>query len=454
MQTEPIEDSTFKKTFFQNVTLGMLSMLGQSLFILADTYFISNGIGADGIAALNIVLPVVNIVNGLGWMLGVGGAAHYAGEKGRGDLKSANTYFSYSVVFAGVIGVLFTLTSFVFTGPILRFLGASGEIYSLSYDYYRIFTLFSLLFIMNNLFITFLRNDSNAKLAMIGFTTGGLVNIILDYLFIYPLNLGMFGAAIATTFSPLTSLIILSLHLKYKNRTLTFTKVGKEVKTAVRIVSLGFSSFMNEFSSALVMFLFNVVLLKLIGNVAVSAYAIIANMNIIVIALFTGLGQGMQPVASLNHGARRSENVRKTLKYTLITSTVVGAVIFASGLLFSEQIVSIFNGDNNSELADIAIPGLKIYFSSFLFTGINFSVIYFMAAVQRFRSTLIISLLRGFVLVIPVLVLMMSLAGVTGVWLTMPIVELLTLVVSAVLVKRYLKHYIGSSKNPINKSSG
>lgn len=433
---------SFRTTFFQNVMLGMLSMLGQSLFILADTFFIANGIGADGIAALNIVLPVVNIINGLGWMLGVGGAALYSGAKGRGDTQKANEYFSYSVVLAGITGILFILFTVLFADPILRFLGASGHIYPLSREYYEVLTLFSIFFIMNNLFITFLRNDGNAKLAMIGFSTGGLLNIILDYIFIFPLDMGLRGAAIATIISPVASLLILSFHRNHEQRTLQFTKFAKEIKTAFRMVSLGFSSFMNEFSSALVMFLFNIALLDLIGNVAVSAYAIIANMNIIAIAIFTGIGQGMQPIASLNFGARNKRNIQKTLKYTIVTSTVIGIAIFLIGLFFSEQIVSLFNGDNSAELASIAIPGLRMYFSSFLFTGINFTVIYFMAAVQRSRSTLIISLLRGFILVIPVLIVMMHLAGVTGVWLTMSIVELLTLVVSVFLLLRYQKLYL------------
>lgn len=435
---------SFRKSFFQNVTLGMMSMMGQSLFILADTYFIANGIGADGIAALNIVLPVVNIFNGLGWMLGVGGAALSSSSRGRGDDQKANEYFSYSVAFAIVMGVVSVLIATLFSEQILSFLGASGQLYDLSIDYYKIFTSFSIFFILNNVLITFLRNDGNAKLAMIGFSAGGAINILLDYLFIFPLGMGMQGAAIATVLSPVTSLLILSHHRKFKKRTLTFTTFMKEVKTAGRIVSLGFSSFMNEFSSALVMYLFNIVLLELRGHVAVSAYAIIANMNIIAIAIFTGVGQGMQPVASLSFGARNKENIKKTLKYTLLTSMFVGVVIFLIGLFFSEEIVAMFNGDNNKELASIAVPGLKVYFSSFLMTGINFTVIYFMAAVHRSRSTLTISLLRGLVLVLPILIVMIKVAGVTGVWMTMPLVEFFTLGISIWILIRYHKRFLVS----------
>lgn len=442
MDSVKIQNESIRKTFLQNVSLGMLSMIGQALFILADTFFIANGIGAEGIAALNIVLPVVNIVNGIGWMMGVGGATLYSASKGRGQIKKSNEYFSYTIVLTVIIGVLFILTSLVFAEPILTFLGASGDIYSLSRDYYEVFALFSIFFMLNNMFITFLRNDGNAKLAMIGFSFGGMLNIILDYLFIFPLNMGIRGAAIATVISPIVSLLILTLHRKNKNRTLAFTRFTKEIKTARNIVALGFSSFLNEFSSALVMFLFNIVLLNLVGDLAVSAYAIIANMNIIAIAIFTGIGQGMQPLASISFGLRNKRNGAKILKYSLITSTIVGTALFLIGLFFSEQIVALFNSENNVQLAEIAESGLRLYFSSFLFTGINFTAIYFFAAVQRSRSTLIISLLRGLVLVVPVLLLMMNSLDLTGIWLTMPIVEVMTVIVSVAILIRYRRRFL------------
>lgn len=442
MDSVKIQNESIRKTFLQNVSLGMLSMIGQALFILADTFFIANGIGAEGIAALNIVLPVVNIVNGIGWMMGVGGATLFSASKGRGQIKKSNEYFSYTIVLTVIIGVLFILTSLVFAEPILTFLGASGDIYSLSRDYYEVFALFSIFFMLNNMFITFLRNDGNAKLAMIGFSFGGMLNIILDYLFIFPLNMGIRGAAIATVISPIVSLLILTLHRKNKNRTLAFTRFTKEIKTARNIVALGFSSFLNEFSSALVMFLFNIVLLNLVGDLAVSAYAIIANMNIIAIAIFTGIGQGMQPLASISFGLRNKRNGAKILKYSLITSTIVGTALFLIGLFFSEQIVALFNSENNVQLAEIAESGLRLYFSSFLFTGINFTAIYFFAAVQRSRSTLIISLLRGLVLVVPVLLLMMNSLDLTGIWLTMPIVEVMTVIVSVAILIRYRRRFL------------
>ena len=428
---------SFRRDFVRNVSLGVLSMAGQSLFILADTFFIANGVGADGIAALNLVLPMVNLFNGLGWMVGVGGGTLFATSLGQDNLNKANSYFSYTTVFGAIIGFMFVFFSWFFSHNILTFLGASGEIYTLAKDYYDIVTAFSIFFILNNMLISFLRNDHNPKLAMIAFSSGGIVNIILDYIFIFPLDMGMAGAAWATAMSPITSLFILSFHINNSKRKLQFTKISRSLKTAGRIVSLGMSSFLNEFSSALIMFLFNIVLLRLIGNIAVSAYAIIANMNIIAIAIFTGIGQGIQPLISINYGARKYDIVRKTLKYGLIVSLFTGVVFFISGMLFTSQIVGIFNGDNNPVLAAIAEPGLRIYFSSFILTGINFVIIFFTASIGKARISMLISVMRGFLLIVPTLFIMINASGVTGVWLTMPIVEVLTLLVGVFVFVRF-----------------
>lgn len=435
-------NQTIKKNFFTNVSLGMLSMMGTSLFILADTVFIANGVGADGIAALNIVLPMVNIFNGLGWMLGVGGATLYSIEKGRRNIEKGNKQFTFTLLLSLVIAGLFTLGTLLFSDTILNFLGASGHIFGLSKSYYSVIMLFTPLFILNNVYITFLRNDHNPKLAMAALLIGGLMNIILDYIFIFPLNMGMRGAALATAVSPAVSLLICSLHLKNKERKLKFAPLSLRWENITRIFSIGFPSFLNEFSSAVVMFLFNIVLLRLIGNIGVSAYAIIANMNIIAIALFTGVGQGFQPLVSGFHGANQREEMKKVLKYALITTGVLGIAFFVIAILFAEPIISVFNNEANQQLVQLAVPGLILYFSSFLFTGTNFTAIYYMSAVERPRPSLIISLLRGLLLIFPVLFGMTNWLGVTGVWLTMLVVELLTLGVSMYALWIYQKRYL------------
>uniref|UniRef100_UPI0035A160CA MATE family efflux transporter n=1 Tax=Glaesserella sp. TaxID=2094731 RepID=UPI0035A160CA len=342
---------TIHREFYQFVTFSIMSMVGQSLFILADTFFIANGVGAQGLAALNIVLPVVNIINGLGWMFGVGGATQFAITKSQGMLDKANNHFTQTVVAASLIAILFTLLSQMFVDDILGFLGVTPALFEMSRSYFTILTLFTPLFILNNVFISFIRNDFNPRLAMIGMILGGIINIIFDYIFIYPMEMGLTGAAIATVFSPAVSLMICSFHFKYSRRTLAFQPIRLRFGSILATLRNGFSSFLNEFSSAFVMLIFNLIVLDLAGDIGVSAYSIVANMNIIAVAIFTGIGEGGQPLISAYHGKDNREAVNTVLRLGLRTALIIGGLFVAIGLFLPDLIVAIFNGDGNIELA-------------------------------------------------------------------------------------------------------
>lgn len=444
---EQTQQNHFTALFYKNVLLGILSMAAQSIFILADTFFIANGIGTEALAGgLNIVLPLVNIINGLGWMFGVGGATLFSTTVAQKEIKKANQYISLTIGLVFVIGSLFTLVSLIFSDQIIRGLQGTGVLFGLAKEYYMIYLSCSLLFILNNCLITFLRNDHNPRLATIAFVSGGgIVNIILDYVFIYQFGWGgMAGAAIATVMSPLTSLILITLHKWSPQRVLRFEKFKVKFQDVREIMSIGFSSFLNEFSSAFVMFLFNIVLLNLVGHVAISAYAIVANLNIIVIAIFTGIGQGgAQPLLSRYYGLGGETKVlRKFVKLSFITYLVAGFLFFLISQVFTGQIIEVFNSEGNDQLAQIARTAIRLYAISFLFTGLNFMGIYYFSAVRKPKMALMISSLRGFFLIVPVLFILVKLLGLTGVWLAMPVVEFVTfglMLVGYLAYRNYLK---------------
>ncbi|HHK2099232.1 MATE family efflux transporter [Enterococcus faecalis] len=439
---EQTQQNHFTALFYKNVLLGILSMAAQSIFILADTFFIANGIGTEALAGLNIVLPLVNIINGLGWMFGVGGATLFSTTVAQKEIKKANQYFSLTIGLVFVIGSLFTLASLTFSDQIIRGLQGTGVLFGLAKEYYMIYLSCSLLFILNNCLITFLRNDHNPRLATIAFVSGGIVNIILDYVFIYQFGWGMAGAAIATVMSPLTSLILITLHKWSPQRVLRFEKFKVKFQDVREIMSIGFSSFLNEFSSAFVMFLFNIVLLNLVGHVAISAYAIVANLNIIVIAIFTGIGQGAQPLLSRYYGLGETKVLRKFVKLSFITYLVAGFLFFLISQVFTGQIIEVFNSEGNDQLAQIARTAIRLYAISFLFTGLNFMGIYYFSAVRKPKMALMISSLRGFFLIVPVLFILVKLLGLTGVWLAMPVVEFVTfglMLVGYFSYRNYLK---------------
>ncbi|MGO4929277.1 MATE family efflux transporter [Fundicoccus sp. Sow4_D5] len=430
------QTSSTRQLFVQYTFLAVLSMLGQSLFIFADTFFIANGVGAHGIAALNIVLPMISLFNGLGWLFGIGGATLFGIALGKKRVVEANQLFNMTLWFTLLASVIFVGVTTIFSNPLLNLLGANPEIYEMSASYYNILMLFAPLFMVNVVLVSFLRNDHNPRLAMIALLAGGLTNIILDYIFIFPLQMGLTGAAIATASSPIVSMLVASLHWRRQDHHLQFRKVSLKFEQLKAIASLGFSSFFNEFSSAVVMFLFNIMILQVAGTIGVAAYGIIANLNIIVIGLFTGIGQGFQPLISYYFGQRKAKEIKQVLKLALMTAVSLSIVIFLIGTLMPDSLVSIFNSDSNVQLATIASQGIPLYFASFLLTGVNFVVIYFLAAINQARASLRLSALRGIVFIIPVLLVMSLWFELVGIWLTLLVVETMTCVLAVYLLKK------------------
>lgn len=426
------------KELSKYISLSILSMLGLSFYILADTYFIANGIGNDGLTALNIVIPVYSLINATGLMLGMGGATKYSIESYRGDVTSRNKLFSSILSFGIIIGLSFTILGILFAKPILTLLGTDSTIMTYAIDYYITILSFSIPFILNTIVVCFVRNDKNPKLAMIAMITGSLSNVVLDYLFIYPLKMGMFGAALATGFAPIISMLILTRHFRVKDKgyelnvpnpkTITFS-----LKNLLDGIKLGLPSFINELSTAIIMIIFNIKLLQLVGNVGVAAYGIIANIALVGISVFTGIGQGIQPILSKSYGSNDKKYVKTTYITGLLLSLIVGVIIYVAVLLYKLPLAHMF-ADENKELIHITTEGMILYFSSFLVLGLNITTTTYFQATNNSTSSFFISICRGLLFVTPTVLLLSNLFDVTGVWLTPVVSEVLTFVLAVVLL--------------------
>lgn len=414
-------------------------MLGLSLYILADTFFIANGVGNEGLVSLNLVLPVYSFLNGLGLMLGIGGAARFAIAKGQGKKDRYSKIFMQVIIAALVIGAVYTFVGTVFTEPIVKILGATEEVLPYGVKYLRTITAFSIAFLVNNVMVCFVRNDNNPNLAMKAMLTGSISNIILDYIFVFPLGMGMFGAAFATGLSPIFSMCVLSLHFIQKKNTFHFIKCKLIMEELKKIILVGIPSFITEFSSGIIILLFNFVILDIAGNSGVGAYGIISNIALVCIALFTGIAQGIQPILSGNYGAGNTENIKKTLWLGCMTAAVLGVLCYSLGFLFPEEIIRVFNRENNTVLKDIAKTGISLYFITFLFAGTNIVISAYFACIDKAKEALFISSLRGFVAIIPLILLLPEIFGMEGVWLTVPIAELFTLLAGIMILRKITK---------------
>lgn len=302
--------------------------------------------------------------------------------------------------------------------------------------YLKTILCFAPFFILNNIMIAYLRNDNDPKLAMSGMLIGSLSNIILDYVFMYPLNWGIFGAAFATGLAPIISLCILSIHFFKKTNSLKFVLKDLKISYLKTIFTLGFSSFINEFSSGIVLIVFNFLLLAQAGNIAVAAYGIIANLSLVSIAIFTGISLGCQPLISRCYGKKETNNINHLLTLSLKVSFIVSILLILLVYLFTGDIIAIFNSENNQTLANFASDGLRIYFLGFLFTGINISTISWLAAIEKSKYSSILALFRGFFGIILCAFLLSICFGITGIWLAFPVCELFC----ALLAIFYLWH--------------
>lgn len=269
-----MKEKTLLREFAQYVALNICGMIGLSCYILADTFFVSRGLGANGLTALNLAIPIYSFVHGSGLMLGIGGATKYSIYMGQGKTKSASRIYSNTIYAMAVFSVIFVVLGIFFSDKLALMLGADPEIFGMTKTYLQVILLFAPAFIVNDGLICFVRNDGNPKLPMAAMLSGSLSNIVLDYVFIFPLCMGIFGAVLATGLAPVISLVVLSGHLITKKNQFHFEKIKPSLKAAGTIISLGVPALITEVASGIVMIVFNAVILKLQGNIGVAAYRI------------------------------------------------------------------------------------------------------------------------------------------------------------------------------------
>ncbi len=434
-----MEHSSCLKEFCHYTVLSVLGTIGVSCYILADTFFVSKGLGTNGLAALNLAIPVYNFIHGTGLMLGMGGATKFSVCKGQKDQKAADRIYTNTIYLAILFSFLFMLPGVFCSSSLAALLGADSAVLEMTDTYLRWLLLFSPAFILNNVFLCFIRNDENPQLAMAAMLTGSFANIILDYIFIFPMQMGIFGAIFATGLSPVISIAMMLPHWVKNKNTFHFIKTGLDGGSVKCSLALGFPSLIAQVSSGIVMIVFNGIILKLNGNTGVAAYGIIANISLVVVAVYTGIAQGMQPLASRFYAEGNNQRVRLILKYAMAAMLVLSGIIYAFIFIFTQPVIAVFNSEKNILLQQIAASGLKLYFVSIPFVGYNVILAIFFTSVEKALPAQILSVLRGFVLIIPSAFLLAYMWGITGVWLSYPATECFVMLLGVIIDRRTKK---------------
>lgn len=370
-------------------SLNVLGMVGLSCYILADTFFIAKGLGSDGLAALNIAIPAYSFMHGCGMMLGMGGATKYSIFRGQKMEKEGSRIFTNTVYLVGIFALIFVLLG----------------------------------------------------LAMTAMLTGSFSNIILDYIFIFPMGMGMFGAAFATGLSPVISIGVLSRHWIARKNNFHFYPEKLDLRLTGTTFSLGIPSLISELASGIVIIVFNFIILGIRGNLGVAAYGVVTNISLVVTSIFTGIAQGMQPIASRSYGKGDAESTRQILRYAIVTLLGTAAVIYGMVFFLASPITAVFNSENDLQLQKIAEEGLRLYFLAAPFVGFNIVSAMFFTSTEQALPAQIISLLRGLFVIIPAAFIMSAVFEMWGVWLSYPVTEGIVTVFAVIVLIKNRKRY-------------
>ena len=439
MNTNEFIQKPVKELFFHYLIPAICGTMVTSIYVLADTIIIGKRLGATALAALNIALPIYNIFFGFGLLFGVGGSVLMSIARGKGRHEEGNSFFSLSLLMNLATWLICMVICVLFMEDIAIMLGGTSETmpYIIEYIPYLIWGMG--VFFFSSFLQTFIRNDGAPKLSMNGVIAGGVTNIILDYIFVYPLNMGMKGAALATVIGSSLTVLILCTHFFSPKNQLKFTLKNFSPVFLVRILSNGFPSFVIEIAAGFTIFVFNLQLLRYLGNTGVSVYGIISNTAIVVISLCKGIEQAAQPILSINHGAGLKNRIAKVQSLSIKTSLIICAVPVLLGLIVPNLFTYIFLTPSE-EILTLAAPAVRIYFTGFLFLGVNMVFICYFQSVAKALHSLILCLLRGCILVVAFVYLLPPFLGSSGIWMAYPAAELATMIIGIILYKKDRSH--------------
>lgn len=404
-----------------------------SIYILADTMMVGRGVGAVGIAALNLLLPVFSLFFGTGMMFGVGGSVLFSISRGRQEETMCRRYFTAALMLALLVGAFYGTAFQIWFEPVTAFLGRNESMDLFVRQYGRILIAGAPIFVCSSFFQAFVRNDKEPKRAMAAVIAGGVSNVILDYVFIFPMGMGMAGAAAATVIGSLITVVILLTHFVSPANTLKLTRRFGLREMRASAVN-GASSFLVEMTGGIVIFLFNRQLLSYVGDLGVVVYGIVSNSALIAASIFNGISQAAQPVMAINFGAGKRERVEETRRRALKTAAAAGILFTAIGLFCPQVLVYAFV-EPTEEIIAMGVTAVRIYFLSFLAAGANVLFATYFQSVLKPGFAMAICMLRGIILNGAFVFLLPMFFGVNGIWAAMTATECLTLLCALIMLK-------------------
>lgn len=426
------------KKFFKFTIPSIVSMWIFSLYSMVDGIFVSWGVGEHALTAVNLSLPFVSLIFTLGILLATGTSTILSIALGQGDVEKARNYFNQNLFVVIVTTVILSVIVLLNLDWVAHFLGSAPENHHLVKEYVGVIAAFSVFFTVSYNLEVQVKADGAPHVSIIGVTSCGLMNVLLDYIFVMHFHWGVWGAALATGLSQATSTLVFVVYFLTHRYPLRFGKFKPDFGAYRRIIPLGTADGLSELSNGFVMFLFNHIIQRVIGLDALVSYTIIGYVNTLVINCMIGIAHGIQPLSSFHLGAGERHMCHKFLAFGVRTAAVFAVIFFAGCQLLAAPIVGMFL-EHDSALFASSVSALRLYSFAFLLVGFNVVVSGFFTAMEHPFPSLTISFGRGLVLIAGCLLVLSSLFGATGIWLSPLASEAICLVSTVFSLVRYFR---------------
>ena len=429
-----------RKTYRRYLAAAFGSSFISTIYSFVDMIVVGQYQGPSGTAALALISPVWNIIFSLGMLFGIGGSVHFGMLRGEKDNVpgTENRYFTSALYVTGTLSTLIMTVLLCFDGAIFRALGAEGELLTLALDYFRPVRFAVPCYMLGQVVAAFLRNDNDPGLATAAVLIGGLFNVFGDCYFAFVLDMGLFGAGLATAIGSALTLAIMLTHFFKRKNTLRLVPIRQLSGTVGRMIETGFSAFFADLAMGIVTALLNRGIVRYAGTDALAVYGVIVYVGTCAQCSAYSVGQAAQPLFSINFGARKWDRIRRT--QTCAIRSVIVFSLFWTGvsMAFPEQIVRIFM-DATPGVLEIAPTIIRIYATSFLLLPFNIYSAYYFQSIMRARAALWLAVARGLVISGGLILLLPLIFKATGLWIAMPITDAITFAATLFLTIRYTK---------------
>lgn len=427
--------SSTKTLYHKYLTASLGSALVITIYSFVDTIAVGQSEGPAGTAAMAVITPIFGILVFFGILFGIGGSVLMNNAKGEGNEEKGNAYFTTALIL--VVG--FTVVTWVlfarFSKPILFFFGATQGTLPLVMRYVQWLIRCWPIFIFSTFIGAFVRNDNAPGLVMAGVISGGCFNIFGDWFFVFPLGMGMEGAAIATVLGTTLQCLILCSHLLRKCCGLKLAKPFRMGKAIRKIFVIGIGASLLDLGTVVLSTITNNQILRYGSEVELAIYGVMTTIAALVQAMYCGVGQAIQPLVSANFGGRQYGRVRQFLKMSVVTVLIMGVLFTALAEGLPVPIVQLFM-DATPEVLAAAPSSMRLYSLLYLFLGFTVLSTYYLQSVMRDRASMAIGILRSLVVSGLLLYLLPLFWGINGVWLALPISECIVTVVAAVFLSK------------------